>query len=138
MLTRLIPSSGEAMPVIGLGTYRTFDVGRDPETRAVLGEVLRRFMEAGGAMIDSSPMYGKAEAVCGDVLGETGLQDRAFIATKVWTTGRRQGMAQMRESLDKLRCDVIDLMQIHNLVDWQTHLATLRDWLSLTPSPAEF
>ena len=72
MLSRPIPSTGEAMPVIGLGTYRTFDVGRDPGVRAVLGEVLRRFMDAGGAMIDSSPMYGKAESVCGDVLAETG------------------------------------------------------------------
>ncbi len=128
MLTRAIPSTGEAMPVIGLGTYQTFDVGRDPKVRAVLGEVLRRFMDAGGTMIDSSPMYGKAETVCGDVLAETGLQSRAFIATKVWTSGRRRGMAQMRESMEKLRCDVIDLMQIHNLVDWQTQFATLRRW----------
>ena len=79
-------------------------------------------------MIDSSPMYGTAETVCGDVPAETGLHGRAFIATKVWTSGRRQGIAQMRESLAKLRCDVIDLMQIHNLVDWQTQLKTLRSW----------
>ena len=116
------------MPVIGLGTYRTFDVGGNAEVRSVLGEVLRRFIDAGGTMIDSSPMYGKAESVCGDVLAETGLQGRAFIATKVWTSGRRRGVAQMRESLEKLRCDVIDLMQIHNLVDWRTQLATLRGW----------
>jgi len=128
MLTRPIPSSGEAMPVIGLGTYQTFDVGREPGVRSVLGEVLRGFIDAGGTMIDSSPMYGRAEEVCGDVLAETGLQGRAFIATKVWTRGRRQGVTQMRESMAKLRCDVIDLMQIHNLVDWRTHLATLRDW----------
>jgi len=128
MLTRPIPSTGEVMPVIGLGTYRTFDVGRDPKVRAVLGDVLRRFLDAGGTMIDSSPMYGTAETVCGDVPAETGLHGRAFIATKVWTSGRRQGIAQMRESLAKLRCDVIDLMQIHNLVDWQTQLKTLRSW----------
>ena len=128
MLTRLIPSTGETMPVIGLGTYRTFDVGRDPEVRAVLGEVLRRFMDSGGAMIDSSPMYGKAEEVCGDVLAATGLHSRAFIATKVWTRGHRQGVAQMRDSMALLRCAAIDLMQIHNLVDWRTQLATLRDW----------
>jgi len=128
MLTRPIPATGEVMPVIGLGTYRTFDVGRDPKVRAVLGDVLRRFLDAGGTMIDSSPMYGTAETVCGDVLAENGLQGRAFIATKVWTSGRRQGIAQMCESLAKLRCDVIDLMQIHNLVDWQTQLKTLRSW----------
>ena len=128
MLARPIPSTGEAMPVIGLGTYQTFDVGRKPEVRAVLGEVLRQFMDAGGAMIDSSPMYGTAEAVCGDVLAQTGLQGRGFIATKVWTSGRSRGIAQMRGSFEKLRCDVIDLMQIHNLVDWRTQLATMRSW----------
>jgi aryl-alcohol dehydrogenase-like predicted oxidoreductase len=128
MLTRPIPSTGEAMPVIGLGTYQTFDVGRDPAIRSTLGEILRQFMDAGGTMIDSSPMYGKAEAVCGDVLAETELQGRAFLATKVWTRGRRQGIAQMRGSMKLLRSTVIDLMQIHNLVDWQTQLATLREW----------
>jgi diketogulonate reductase-like aldo/keto reductase len=116
------------MPVIGLGTYRTFDVGRDPALRSVLGEVLRLFLDGGGSMIDSSPMYGKAESVCGDVLAGTGIQNRAFIATKVWTSGRRRGIRQMRGSFEKLRCDVMDLMQIHNLVDWRTHLATLREW----------
>lgn len=116
------------MPIIGLGTYRTFDVGRGLEERAVLGEVLRQFTDAGGAMIDCSPMYGKAETICGDVLAYTGLHDRVFVATKVWTSGRRRGDAQMRESQTKLRCDVIDLMQIHNLVDWQIHLPILRDW----------
>lgn len=128
MLTRPIPSTGEAMPVIGLGTYRTFDVGRDPAVRATLAEVLRSFVAAGGTMIDSSPMYGRAEEVCGDVLAETGLHDKVFVATKVWTRGGRRGVAQMRESMEKLRCGVIDLMQIHNLVDWRTHLATLRGW----------
>lgn len=128
MLTRLIPSSGEVMPVIGLGTYQTFDVGRDPSTRSTLGDILQQFFDAGGTMIDSSPMYGRAEEVCGDVLAETGLQGRGFIATKVWTRGRRQGIAEMRKSMELLRCDVIDLMQIHNLVDWRTQLATLREW----------
>lgn len=128
MLTRPIPSTGEAMPVIGLGTYQTFDVGRGARVRAVLGEILQRFVDAGGTMLDSSPMYGRAEAVSGDVLVETGLRGRVFIATKVWTRGRRQGEAQMRDSMEKMRCDVIDLMQIHNLVDWQTQLATMRQW----------
>jgi aryl-alcohol dehydrogenase-like predicted oxidoreductase len=128
MLTRAIPASGEAMPVIGLGTHKTFDVGSAPETRGELGNILQAFVDAGGSMIDSSPMYGRAEEVCGDVLAETGLKASAFIATKVWTRGRKQGIAQMRESMALLRSPVIDLMQIHNLLDWQTQLATLRDW----------
>lgn len=128
MLTRPIPSTGEALPAIGLGTYRTFDVGGDSDIRTRLAEVTRRFFDASGTLLDSSPMYGRAETVCGDVLAATGLQDRAFIATKVWTSGRRRGIRQMRESMAKMRCDVVDLMQIHNLVDWRTHLATLRDW----------
>lgn len=123
MLTRLIPSSREPMPVIGLGTWQTFDVVR-PTTQ---GEVLDELARAGGRLVDSSPMYGRAEAVVG------ALRDRipnAFLATKVWTSGREAGIAQMNESMRLLRAKVIDLMQIHNLVDWRTHLATLRDWKS--------
>ena len=128
MLTRPIPSTGEAMPVIGLGTYQTFDVGRDPAVRTTLGAIMKQFMAAGGTMIDSSPMYGRAEEVCGDVLADSGLLGQGFIATKVWTRDRRQGIAQMRASMKLMRCQTIDLMQIHNLVDWRTQLATLRDW----------
>lgn len=126
MLTRPIPSSGEAMPVIGLGTWQSFDIGSDAAVCAPRAEVLRRLFEGGGKMIDSSPMYGRAEGVVGDLLAESGLQGKAFLATKVWTRGREEGIAQMRRSASLLRREVIDLMQIHNLVDWTTHLPTLR------------
>ena len=126
MLTRPIPSTGEAMPVIGLGTWRAFDVGVDAAARRPLGEVLRLLLDSGGRMIDSSPMYGRAEAVTGDLLAETGARARAFLATKVWTAGRESGISQMQRSAELLQTEVIDLIQIHNLVDWRTHLATLR------------
>jgi diketogulonate reductase-like aldo/keto reductase len=126
MLTRPIPSTGEAMPVIGLGTWRAFDVGADAAVRRPLHDLLRLLLDAGGRMIDSSPMYGRAEAVTGDLLAEQAARPRAFLATKVWTTGRERGIEQMRASARLLRSEVIDLMQIHNLVDWRTHLASLR------------
>jgi diketogulonate reductase-like aldo/keto reductase len=126
MISRSIPSTGEAMPVIGLGTWRAFDVGVGAATRRPLGEVLRSLFDSGGRMIDSSPMYGRAEAVTGDLLADTNARPRAFLATKVWTTGRESGISQMQRSAQLLRTEVIDLIQIHNLVDWRTHLATLR------------
>ena len=126
MLTRPIPSTGEAMPVIGLGTWRAFDVGADETGRGPLCEVLRCLMETGGRIIDTSPMYGRAEAVTGDLVAEAAASPRMFLATKVWTTGRERGIEQMWRSAELLRSDMIDLMQIHNLVDWRTHLATLR------------
>jgi diketogulonate reductase-like aldo/keto reductase len=126
MIARPIPSSGEAMPVIGLGTWNVFDVGEDAGARAPLKEVLRHLVDAGGRMIDTSPMYGRAEAVTGDLVAELGLRPRVFLATKVWTSGKEQGIAQMRRSAERLRSPVIDLIQIHNLLDWRTHLATLR------------
>ncbi len=126
MLTRPIPSTGEAMPVIGLGTWPVFDVGGGTAARGPLREAVRLLLDAGGRMIDSSPMYGRAEAVAGDLLADLGAGPRAFIATKVWTTGRERGVEQMRRSAALLRSEAIDLMQIHNLVDWRTHLSTLR------------
>jgi diketogulonate reductase-like aldo/keto reductase len=126
MLTRPIPSTGEALPVIGLGTWRAFDVGADAQVRRPLREVLQLLLDAGGRMIDSSPMYGRAEAVTGDLLVEQAAPPSVFLATKVWTTGRERGLDQMRRSAQLLRSAVIDLMQIHNLVDWRTHLASLR------------
>ena len=128
MHQRKIPSTGEMLPVVGCGTWRTFDVGAAPEQRAPLADVLKTLFEAGGSVIDTSPMYGAAEGVVGDLLAASGTRDKAFIATKVWTSGRDRGIAQMRESLRLLRTDRIDLMQIHNLVDWRTHLPTLRAW----------
>jgi len=128
MLTRKIPSSGEALPVIGLGTYKGFDVGSGSKERAVLGEVLRTLFSQGGTVLDSSPMYGRAEEVAGELLAAQHAREKAFVATKVWTEGRSSGIDQMNRSMKLLRCERIDLMQIHNLVDWRTHLATLRAW----------
>ena len=128
MLTRTIPSSGEALPVIGLGTYKGFDVGSNSDQRAALGGVLRNLFSLGGSVLDSSPMYGRAEGVAGELLAAQYARERTFIATKVWTQGRADGIDQMNRSMKLLRCERIDLMQIHNLLDWRTHLATLRAW----------
>jgi aryl-alcohol dehydrogenase-like predicted oxidoreductase len=128
ILTRPIPSSGEALPVIGLGTWQTFDVGSDPAARAPLEAVLDSFVELGGKLVDSSPMYGSSEAVVGEIAGKLELRSRLFVATKVWTSGRRNGVEQMNDSMRKLRADPIDLMQVHNLVDVATHLDTLHGW----------
>jgi diketogulonate reductase-like aldo/keto reductase len=127
MTTRAVPRTGEAIPVIGLGTWQTFDVNGDTASRQPLTEVLQLLLSSGGRVIDSSPMYGRAEAVTGDLLAQMGARPKAFLATKVWTSGRERGIQQMRRSAQLLRTDVIDLMQIHNLLDWQTHLPTLRD-----------
>lgn len=128
MHQRRIPSSSEMLPVVGVGTWRTFDVGAKPEDRTPLAEVLRLLFAAGGSVIDTSPMYGSAEAVVGDLLSAAAARSKAFIATKVWTTGRDRGITQMRNSMRLLETDRIDLMQIHNLVDWRAHLPTLRAW----------
>lgn len=128
VLERRIPSSGEMLPAVGIGTWRVFDVGTSDEARAPIKEVLRRFAELGGRAIDSSPMYGAAETVVGDVATEVGVLDRLFLATKVWTSGREAGIRQMDESFRRLRASRVDLMQIHNLLDWSTHLRTLREW----------
>lgn len=127
MLTRPIPSTGEPLPVIGLGTWQTFDVGDGAAARTPLREVLRAFFAAGARVVDSSPMYGRSEAVVGDLLRGTPGAALAFVATKVWTTGREAGIAQMEES-ERRMGGRIDLMQIHNLLDWRTHLPTLRAW----------
>ena len=128
ILTRPIPSSEDALPVIGLGTWQTFDVGESAAERAPLAAVLAAFVELGGRLIDSSPMYGASETVAGDLAAELGLRDKRFVATKVWTSGRQAGIEQMQESMRKLRTDPIDLMQVHNLVDVDTHLETLQEW----------
>ncbi|ATB44913.1 aldo/keto reductase [Corallococcus macrosporus] len=126
MRTRPIPRTGEALPVIGLGTWQTFDASADE--RAPLLDVLRTFLDSGARLIDSSPMYGRAESVVGELLQKLGETKTPFLATKVWTTGKEDGIAQMRESLRRMGQGRMDLMQIHNLVDWRTQLATLRDW----------
>jgi diketogulonate reductase-like aldo/keto reductase len=126
--TRPIPSSGEEIPVIGLGTYATFDVGKDASERAPLEQVLLAFVAAGGKLVDSSPMYGQSEEVVGDLAAKLELRPKLFVATKVWTTGKEQGIGQMRASMRKMRADPIDLIQVHNLTDWKTHLDTLDGW----------
>ena len=127
-LVRTIPSTGETLPVIGLGTWRTFDVGSSASERTPLREVLQQFAALGGRVIDSSPMYGSAESVIGDLSAESTVTDTLFLATKVWTSGRDAGIKQMEQSFRRLRASRIDLMQVHNLVDWRTHLRTLREW----------
>lgn len=126
MLTRIIPSSGEALPVIGLGTWQAFDT-EITKSDSAQKAVLETMKSAGGTLIDSSPMYGKAESAIGKLTSGS-FGDDFFYATKVWTTGREEGIRQMNESFQKMGRPVMDLMQIHNLVDWKTHLKTLRDW----------
>src|SRR4029079_8839737 len=128
MLMRAIPKTNEALPAIGLGTWKVFDVAQTPANLKPLRHVLDILFAAGGKTVDTSPMYGNAEAVTGALLAEMKVHTRAFIATKVWTEGRTRGIAQMEESFRLLRTERIDLMQVHNLVDWRTQLATMRDW----------
>jgi diketogulonate reductase-like aldo/keto reductase len=127
-IRRAIPVSDEQIPVIGLGTYQAFDAGSGDSDRAPLKEILQRLVDGGGSVVDSSPMYGRAEEAVGGLAAELGLRPSLFLATKVWTSGRDAGMRQMEESFRLLRTQTIDLMQIHNLVDWKTHTATLREW----------
>ena len=138
MIARPIPSSGEKLPVIGLGTWRTFDVDLTSDTRRQLGDVLSLFVKLGGRVIDTSPMYGRAEDVIGDLTATLGHREKLataspsagglFLATKVWTQGKENGIKSMERSMSRLRTKRIDLMQVHNLVDVHTHLATLREW----------
>jgi len=128
MITGTGGRTGEPIPIIGLGTWQTFDVGSSARERATLESCVAALASAGGRMIDSSPMYGRAEAVIGDIVASLGIRDRLFIATKLWTSGRRRGIDQMTESMRKLRVTQVDLMQVHNLVDVYTHLETLRAW----------
>jgi diketogulonate reductase-like aldo/keto reductase len=125
MNTRPIPRTQELLPTIGLGTWQAFDV--DPARHAPQVEVVKQFLAAGGRVIDSSPMYGRAEATVGDVLTELDAAAAPFFATKVWTRGKREGAAQMEQSRKRMHAARIDLMQIHNLLDWQTHLPVLRE-----------
>ena len=128
LMTRAIPSSGERLPVIGMGTSRTFDVGADAGARSKLQAVLQAFFDGGGTLIDSSPMYGNAESVVGDLLKNVRNKDALFAATKVWTYGKQAGIDQMQRSMRRMGVAVMDLMQIHNLRDWKVHLPTLRQW----------
>jgi diketogulonate reductase-like aldo/keto reductase len=129
ILMRKIPKTGEALPAVGLGSWQSFDIGNnDAAELAKAKEVLKRFVELGGRVIDSSPMYGASESVLGELAAQLGIHKQLFVATKVWTSGRDAGVKQMQESMKKLKVEKLDLMQVHNLLDTETHLATLRDW----------
>jgi diketogulonate reductase-like aldo/keto reductase len=128
MLSRAIPATGEKIPAVGLGTWQVFDVGASPNERQPLREVLARFVQLGGKVIDTSPMYGRAEGVIGDLTSELHLRDSLFLATKVWTSGKQAGINSMQRSFDRLRVKRLDVMQVHNLVDVDTQLVTMRAW----------
>jgi diketogulonate reductase-like aldo/keto reductase len=128
LLERRIPRTGEALPAVGLGTWQVFDVAGVAAELTQARETLKTFAAEGGRVIDSSPMYGASETVTGQLAAELGLLDKLFVATKVWTSGKQAGIRQMEDSMRKLRVKRLDLMQVHNLVDVETQLATLRDW----------
>jgi len=128
LIQRKIPSSGELLPVVGMGTSRTFNTDNDPESLAQLTAVIKAFFNAKGMVIDSSPMYGNAETRVGDVLRKLNNHPKIFAATKVWTTGREQGIAEMQESARRMNVKRFDLIAVHNLVDWKTQLETLKAW----------
>jgi aryl-alcohol dehydrogenase-like predicted oxidoreductase len=128
MLMRSIPASGEKLPVIGLGTWKVFDVDLTPENEKQLSDILSLFVRMGARVIDSSPMYGRSEEVIGALATKLVLYEKLFLATKVWTRGKRAGIESMERSFERLRTKRIDLMQVHNLVDVTTQLATMRDW----------
>jgi diketogulonate reductase-like aldo/keto reductase len=125
---RIIPSTGQFLPIIGVGTWQTFDVGTSASVRQPLEQVLIELNKYGGSVIDSSPMYGESEGVVGDLSSKLKLTDSLFMATKVWTTGKQEGIKQMENSIKLLKKPKPDLMQVHNLVDWRTHLKTLYNW----------
>ena len=127
-LKRPIPRSGELLPALGVGTWQTFDVGPDDPARAELSDVLRELVALGGSVIDSSPMYGEAERVVGDLAAAAKLRPSLFLATKVWTSGREAGIQQMERSLKLMRAGRLDLIQVHNLLDVAIHTRTLREW----------
>jgi aryl-alcohol dehydrogenase-like predicted oxidoreductase len=126
MASRKVPRTGEEIPVIGMGSSGTFDAGDDAASRAPLGEVLRGLVAGGGTVIDTSPMYGRAEPVLGDLIHDLELRPRLWLATKVWTRGRAAGARQVEQSFAKLRTDRLELLQIHNLLDWREHVPTIR------------
>ncbi|HJT81657.1 MAG TPA: aldo/keto reductase, partial [Chthoniobacterales bacterium] len=130
LIRRAVPKTGEKLPVMGLGSAVAFDVPNKPARLQPLEQVLALFVKSGGKVIDSSPMYGNAEEVIGKLAAQTGVARSLFIATKVWTNGRQQGIDQMEQSLVRFKTRKIDLMQVHNLADVDTHMGTLRTWKS--------
>jgi diketogulonate reductase-like aldo/keto reductase len=127
MISRKIPASGEALPVIGLGTYHVFDVASTPDNIATRKTIVDMLVDSDGRLIDTSPMYNRSEKVIGDIIAAGSGRDALFLATKVWTDGRDAGLAQMRRSFELMNTDVIDLMQVHNLRDTATHMESIRE-----------
>jgi aryl-alcohol dehydrogenase-like predicted oxidoreductase len=123
LIRRTIPKTPETLPVIGLGTWQGLDVANLETARTII----QRFLERGGELIDSAPMYTGAERAIGEIMRQLGVRDRLFLATKVLSTGREAGRSQMRQSFEDLGIERLDLLQVHNLVDWQTQLRTLRE-----------
>jgi diketogulonate reductase-like aldo/keto reductase len=128
MLTKPIPATGEALPIIGLGTYDVFDVGSTPEAIAIRKDIVDKLVAAGGSLLDTSPMYNRSERIIGDVIEAGVTRDKLFLATKVWTDGQAAGARQMQSSADLMNTDIIDLMQVHNLRDTTVHMETIREW----------
>ena len=128
LLRRALPRGGEQLPVVGLGTWQGLDVAAHGPEMAELREVMREFIAAGAAVIDTSPMYGRAEARVGDLTTAPGVREKLFLATKVWTSGRQAGIEQMRASMKLMHAEKLDLIQVHNLLDVATHTKTLREW----------
>jgi len=128
MRTAVIPSSGERLPVIGLGTYSVFDVESSETEIAGKSEIIRLLLANGGSVVDTSPMYNRSEKVIGDIINAGVDRRQLFLATKVWTDGREAGIAQMQRSAELMNTDVIDLMQVHNLRDSAVHMKTIREW----------
>jgi diketogulonate reductase-like aldo/keto reductase len=128
MMNRPIPSSGEKLPVIGLGTWQVFDVESTPQEIDLRRQIVDLMLDRGGSLIDTSPMYNRSEKVIGDVLAQSGNRERLFLATKVWTDGKASGERQMRQSAELMKTDVIDLMQVHNRRDLDTQFGTIREW----------
>ena len=128
MRTAIIPSTGERLPLIGLGTYRVFDVESTVTEIARKREIMRLLIASGGSVVDTSPMYNRSERVIGDVINAGIDRRKLFLATKVWTNGREAGIAQMQRSAELMNADVIDLMQVHNLRDTAVHMKTIREW----------
>jgi diketogulonate reductase-like aldo/keto reductase len=128
VVMRAVPASGEKLPVIGLGTWQVFDVDLTPENENQLGDVLSLFVKLRGRVIDSSPMYGRSEQVIGALATKLGIREKLFFATKVWTRGKQQGVESMERSIARFQTKRIDLMQVHNLVDLETQLGTMREW----------
>jgi aryl-alcohol dehydrogenase-like predicted oxidoreductase len=127
MISRIIPASGEALPVIGLGTYNVFDVASTADNVATRKTIVDMLVDSGGRLIDTSPMYDRAEKIIGDIIEAGSDRDALILATKVWTDGRDAGIAQMRRSFELMNTDVIDLMQVHNLRDTATHMQSIRE-----------